>query len=104
MRSNVSATAGVVVGVVCKIGSVLLNLMIWDQHASPVQLGFLALGLAGGSLFQQAPMREVAVEALSEKLPLIIPVKGGGRHVGKVAAANAAGGGGGEGQLANSSR
>lgn len=57
MRSNVSATAGVVVGVVCKIGSVLINLLIWDQHASPVQLCFLSMGLAGGSLFQQAPMR-----------------------------------------------
>jgi GDP-mannose transporter len=57
MRSNVSATAGVVVGVVCKIGSVLMNLMIWDQHASPIQLVFLSLGLAGGSLFQQAPLR-----------------------------------------------
>lgn len=58
MRSNVSATAGVVVGVVCKLGSVVLNLLIWDQHASPVQLAFLVLGLAGGSLFQQAPLRE----------------------------------------------
>jgi GDP-mannose transporter len=57
MRSNVSATAGVVVGVVCKIGSVLINLLIWDQHASPIQLCFLSLGLAGGSLFQQAPLR-----------------------------------------------
>eukprot|EP00882_Tetradesmus_deserticola_P006198 GHRQ01006523.1.p4 GENE.GHRQ01006523.1~~GHRQ01006523.1.p4 ORF type:complete len:147 (+),score=82.86 GHRQ01006523.1:1658-2098(+) len=58
MRSNVSATAGVVVGVVCKLGSVVLNLLIWDQHATPLQLGFLVLGLAGGSLFQQAPLRE----------------------------------------------
>jgi GDP-mannose transporter len=57
MRSNVSATAGVVVGVVCKIGSVLFNLLIWDQHATPIQLVFLAVGLAGGSLFQQAPLR-----------------------------------------------
>jgi GDP-mannose transporter len=60
MRSNVSATAGVVVGVVCKLGSVLLNLLIWDQHASPIQLCFLALGLAGGSLFRQAPLRATA--------------------------------------------
>lgn len=58
MRSNVSATAGVVVGVVCKIGSIILNLLIWSNHASPMQLCFLALGLAGGSLFQQAPLRE----------------------------------------------
>jgi GDP-mannose transporter len=69
MRSNVSATAGVVVGVVCKIGSVLLNLAIWDQHASPIQLAFLSLGLFGGSLFQQAPLRKDRKEAV-QKLPL----------------------------------
>eukprot|EP00775_Hariotina_reticulata_P003704 gene3704-3967_t len=69
MRSNVSATAGVVVGVVCKIGSVLLNLAIWDQHASPIQLAFLSMGLFGGSLFQQAPLRKDRKEA-GQKLPL----------------------------------
>jgi hypothetical protein len=68
MRSNVSATAGVVVGVVCKIGSIILNLLIWSNHASPIQLCFLALGLAGGSLFQQAPLREKA----QPKLPLAL--------------------------------
>lgn len=57
MRSNVSATASVVVGVVCKIGSVMINLLIWDQHASPIQLCFLGLGLAGGCVFRQAPLR-----------------------------------------------
>lgn len=67
MRSNVSATAGVVVGVVCKLGSVLLNLMIWDQHASPIQLCFLGMGLAGGSLFQQAPLRPKPADG---KIPL----------------------------------
>jgi hypothetical protein len=69
MRSNVSATAGVVVGVVCKIGSVLINLLIWDQHASPIQLCFLAMGLAGGSLFQQAPLR---AKPSANKLPLAV--------------------------------
>lgn len=34
-----------------------MNLLIWDQHASPIQLCFLSMGLAGGSLFQQAPLR-----------------------------------------------
>jgi hypothetical protein len=33
---------------------------MWDQHASPMQLCFLALGLAGGSLFRQAPLRAAA--------------------------------------------
>lgn len=65
MRSNVSATAGVVVGVVCKIGSVLINLLIWDKHGSPIQLCFLALGLAGGSLFRQAPLRASRAAALA---------------------------------------
>jgi GDP-mannose transporter len=71
MRSNVSATAGVVVGVVCKIGSVLINLLIWDQHASPIQLVFLSCGLMGGSLFQQAPLRssrQLPAAAAMEKL------------------------------------
>lgn len=56
-RSSVSATAGVVIGVVCKLGSVLLNLGVWEHHGTPVQLFFLTIGLIGGSLFQQAPMR-----------------------------------------------
>lgn len=67
-----------------QVGSILINLLIWDQHASPLQLCFLALGLAGGSLFQQAPLRqkpgakspvasrEVAPDVtLQEKLPLV---------------------------------
>jgi GDP-mannose transporter len=74
MRSNVSATASVVVGIVCKIGSVLINLCIWDQHASPIQLMFLTMGLAGGSLFQQAPVRNrKQQEGGDEKQPLLDP-------------------------------
>lgn len=72
MRSNVSATASVVVGIVCKIGSVLINLVIWDNHASPIQLFFLALGLTGGSLFQQAPLRSnKQQDGADEKQPLL---------------------------------
>lgn len=68
MRSNVSATAGVVTGVVCKILSVLINLMLWDQHATPVQLLFLAVGLGGGCLFRQAPLR-ASTQAAAGKRP-----------------------------------
>jgi GDP-mannose transporter len=77
MRSNVSATASVVVGIVCKIGSVLINLCIWDQHASPTQLMFLTMGLAGGSMFQQAPVRagRKQQEGGDEKQPLLDPEK-----------------------------
>lgn len=69
LRSNVSATAGVVVGVVCKIGSVLFNLLIWDQHATPIQLLFLGIGLAGGSLFRQAPLRAQPAAKLASSSP-----------------------------------
>lgn len=57
----------------CKIGSILLNLAIWDQHASAVQLAFLALGLAGGALFQQPPLRSTKQlgAGADEKQPLL---------------------------------
>lgn len=67
LRSNISATASVVVGIVCKLGSVLINLAMWDQHASPVQLLFLALGLAGGALFKQAPLRRTKQQECYEE-------------------------------------
>jgi hypothetical protein len=56
----------------CKIGSILLNLAIWDQHASAVQLAFLALGLAGGAMFQQPPLRSTKQQGgADEKQPLL---------------------------------
>lgn len=57
VRSTVSATAIVVISVVCKLASVLINLLIWEHHGSPIQLFFLTLGLIGGSTFKQAPLR-----------------------------------------------
>lgn len=68
MRSNVSATTGVVVGMVCKLLSVALNCLIWDQHATPIQLAFLLVGLFGGTMFQQQPMRKQP----ALKLPLAV--------------------------------
>jgi len=72
LRSNVSATSSVVVGVVCKIGSVLINLLIWDQHANGVQLAFLLLGLLGGAFFEQAPLRQPATA--------VVQSAGGGKN------------------------
>lgn len=37
--------------------TVLLNLVVWDQHAPPGGIAFLFLCLIGGSLYRQAPMR-----------------------------------------------
>lgn len=57
LRSHASATTAAVVGVVCKLLSVSLNLLIWDQHANGMQLAFLLIGLFAASTYQQAPLR-----------------------------------------------
>lgn len=62
--------------VVCKLGSVLLNLAIWEHHGSPIQLFFLTMGLVGGSLFQQAPMRanwQYKQQAAANKAAAVAP-------------------------------
>jgi len=57
MRSACSATLSAVVGILCKVLTVLINLVIWDKHASIVQMAFLALGLLAGAFYEQAPLR-----------------------------------------------
>lgn len=58
-RGMVSATTYTLVGVVNKFITVLLNVMIWDKHSSPVGLIAVCLCLLAGSFYQQAPKREV---------------------------------------------
>lgn len=57
-RSKVSAASYTLIGVMNKCLTVMVNLIIWDQHA-PVE-GLVSLGLCifGGVLYKQAPMRE----------------------------------------------
>lgn len=57
MRSSCSATLSAVVGILCKVFTVLINMLIWDKHASVVELAFLAVGLLSGAFYEQAPMR-----------------------------------------------
>ncbi|CAK0794150.1 unnamed protein product [Prorocentrum cordatum] len=57
-RSKVSATAYTLLGVVCKLVSVLLNVLIWDKHASPKGLFFLLVCLACSAAYEQAPLRK----------------------------------------------
>ena len=57
LRQTVSATSFTVVGIVCKIATVMINLMIWDKHASTAGLAALALCLGAGTVYQQSPMR-----------------------------------------------
>ena len=53
-----TATAYTVVGVMNKTLTVLANALVWDKHASAVGLCSLTVCLAGGTLYQQAPMRK----------------------------------------------
>jgi hypothetical protein len=59
-RDKVSATSFTLIGVMNKCLTILINLSMWDQHAPLGGIASLFLCLVGGSLYQQAPMREVA--------------------------------------------
>jgi GDP-mannose transporter len=60
-RGKVSATSFTIIGVMNKCLTVLLNLLVWDQHAPPGGIASLNLCLIGGSLYRQAPMRKTKV-------------------------------------------
>ena len=57
-RGMVSATSYTLVGVVNKFLTVLLNVMIWDKHSTPVGLFAVCVCLGAGVFYQQAPRRE----------------------------------------------
>lgn len=57
-RAKVSATSFTLIGVLNKCLTVFMNVIIWDQHATPMGIAFLFLCLIGGSFYQQAPMRK----------------------------------------------
>mmetsp|Transcript_5803 Transcript_5803/g.12119 ORF Transcript_5803/g.12119 Transcript_5803/m.12119 type:complete len:361 (-) Transcript_5803:272-1354(-) len=57
-RGKVSATTYTLIGVMNKCLTVLMNCLIWDQHAVPAGIACLFLCLIGGSLYRQAPMRK----------------------------------------------
>eukprot|EP00977_Amphora_coffeiformis_P028359 scaffold34937_cov165-Amphora_coffeaeformis.AAC.6 len=56
-RGKVSATSFTIIGVMNKCLTILLNLVVWDQHAPPGGIASLFLCLIGGALYRQAPMR-----------------------------------------------
>ena len=56
----VTATAYTVVGVLNKLLTVLVNMLIWDKHAPPLGIAALCVCLGGGALYQQAPLRRPA--------------------------------------------
>jgi len=56
----ITATAYTVVGVMNKLLTVLVNVLIWDKHAPPLGIAALCICLGGGALYQQAPPRKPA--------------------------------------------
>jgi len=58
LRGAVSATAFTVVGIMCKMLTVIINCAIWDQHANSSGIGFLMVCLMAGSFYQQSPKRK----------------------------------------------
>ena len=76
-QSLVSATTYTVVGVMNKMLTVTVNVLIWDKHASPSGIAALCLCLLGGSLYQQSPLREQA-NTSSEGRPLRLADEGAG--------------------------
>jgi hypothetical protein len=53
-----------------KVITVVFNILMWDKHASPLGTAFLLLCLAGGAMYEQAPMRSVpeAASVMSNEL------------------------------------
>jgi len=56
-RNQVAATSFTLIGVVCKLISVMLNVFIWDKHATPVGIGWLVVCLCCSAAYRQAPLR-----------------------------------------------
>lgn len=56
-RGLVSATSFTLIGVVNKCLTILMNVLIWDQHATPGGIFSLFVCISGGLIYQQAPMR-----------------------------------------------
>lgn len=46
--------------------TILLNVLIWDQHATPGGIFSLFICIAGGMVYQQSPMR---ADKLSAEIP-----------------------------------
>ncbi len=72
-RAAVSATSFTVIGNVCKVLTVLINVFIWDKHASKEGLAFLFCCLFAAYFYKQAPMRSTSTEESEQLKPLAGP-------------------------------
>ena len=90
LRSCAAATTAAVVGIVCKLVSVALNIAVMDQHATGVQLAFVLLGIFAAAFYRQAPLR------VYQKVRITADGGGGAGGGGGGGGANGGGGGGGD--------
>jgi len=67
-RERVSATSFTLIGVMNKCLTVLLNMLVWENHAPPLGIASLFLCLVGGSLYRQAPMRPTSRSSMKDAL------------------------------------
>merc|ERR1739848_431941 len=67
-RNQVAATTFTLIGVVCKLISVFLNVIIGDKHATPMGIFMLLITLGCSSMYKQAPMREQPTVAPKEEV------------------------------------
>jgi len=56
-RSLLSAASFTVVGNVCKVLTIAINVSLWDKHASPFGIVCLVFCLGAAYFYKQAPMR-----------------------------------------------
>jgi multidrug transporter EmrE-like cation transporter len=59
-RRAISATGFTVLGIVNKLLTVVVNLLIWDKHASLMGTIGLLICMSGGVLYQQSTMKPKA--------------------------------------------
>lgn len=71
LREAVSNTWFSVIGILCKLLTVLANVLIFAQHSGPEALACLILSILAGSLYKQAPLRNISVHDVGK--PLLTP-------------------------------
>ncbi|EFJ50624.1 hypothetical protein VOLCADRAFT_80147 [Volvox carteri f. nagariensis] len=72
LREAVSATLFTIVGIICKVVTVIINIMIWDKHASPTGIAFLLVCVFAGTFYEQAPKRNKQQQPQQqEAIPLV---------------------------------
>lgn len=62
-RSLLSAASFTVVGNTCKVLTIVINVSLWDKHASPFGIACLMFCLVAAYFYQQAPMRAAAKDS-----------------------------------------